>query len=191
VVLAITEPDNSRYLAACVVPKQPATNASSTDVSADVLRRFAAAKLPRAMVPTKWKLIDNMPHLPSGKIDRNALSLMMTAALGPVTAPSDPPQGPVEETVARMWKEVLGQEEIGRTQNFFEIGGHSLLAVRVIAKIYNEFSVDVPLRDFFELGSVAALAQKIESKLLDSTDESRLDELLRAVESMDENLQQH
>jgi amino acid adenylation domain-containing protein len=188
IVLAIDEKNQNRYLAAYIVPKGPQDQAVPETMVTDDLRRLAASKLPRHMIPAKWTVIRQIPHLPSGKVDRSALRLLMVADGAALSV--DPPRGPVEEAVANMWKQVLGRENVGRTENFFDLGGHSLLAVRVIAKIKTEFSVDVPLPDFFDIASVAALAERIENVILAATDDSKLEEILRIVENMGEDVAQ-
>jgi len=75
------------------------------------------------------------------------------------------PRSQSEELVAGIWSNVLGLERIGVHDNFFELGGHSLLATRVVARIQQEFEVDLKLMDFFKLPTIAELAKGIEGLL--------------------------
>ena len=174
--------ESDRELAALIKPK-PATHTVAAE-----LREFLHSRLPGHMVPSIWKLVDNLPLLPNGKIDRKSLPALLSTSSSQTGSAIDPPQGAVEGAVAQIWKEVLMKGPIGRSQNFFDLGGHSLLAVKVTAKIYKEFSVDITLRDFFDIATVAALAGRIEESILAGTDAARLEELLELVESTDESL---
>jgi amino acid adenylation domain-containing protein len=178
VVLALGEAD--RELAAFVKSKP------SAQVSTAELREFLHSRLPGYMVPNVWQVVESVPLLPNGKLDRQSLKLSASPGLN--RSAVDPPQGAVEEAVAQIWEEVLAKSAVGRSQNFFDLGGHSLLAVRVTAKIYKQFSVDITLRDFFDIATVSALAGRIEESILAGTDAARLEELLELVESADGDL---
>jgi acyl carrier protein len=76
--------------------------------------------------------------------------------------PYEAPSGEIEEELARIWSGVLKIESIGRNNNFFEMGGNSLQASRIINLIYEVFGMELPIRTIFELQTVKALAQKID-----------------------------
>jgi acyl carrier protein len=122
------------------------------------LQVYARERLPEYMVPASIVLLDALPQTPNGKVDRSALPEPRRDE-----ASSDfvAPRGPVEETVARIWGEVLGVERIGAHESFFELGGHSLLASQVIARLREALGVDLPLRRVFEAPTVAACARAI------------------------------
>ena len=86
-------------------------------------------------------------RLPNGKVDRQALPEPSRASLA-ATAEFVPPRGPIEEALADIWTELLGGESVGAHDNFFERGGHSLLAVQLLSRIRRTFDVEAPLGDF-------------------------------------------
>jgi amino acid adenylation domain-containing protein len=122
------------------------------------LRHFLRQTLPEFMVPTAFVALDALPLTPNGKLDRRGL---------PAPDPRRPsgagefarPRGEVEELIAQAWREVLQIEEVGTNDNFFDLGGHSLRATRVAARLRASLKVDLPLRKLFELPTIAELAR--------------------------------
>jgi amino acid adenylation domain-containing protein len=130
------------------------------------LRGFLKAKLPDYMLPTSIMTLDTLPLTMSGKVDRRALPIPGRARPGldiPVTAP----RNPVESAVARIWSGALNMDEVGIHDNFFDLGGDSLLASGIIANVRKKFQVIFPLGDFFEAPTVAGVAERIEKSELD------------------------
>lgn len=125
------------------------------------LRGLLRRKLPDYMIPSVFVYLDAMPLTPNGKVDRRAL---------PAPGPSRTelresyiaPRTPVEEALAGIWAEVLGRDRVGINDNFFEIGGHSLLAIRAISRINKAFQVDLAVASFFEKPTIAGLSETIE-----------------------------
>ena len=113
------------------------------------------------MIPSTFVFLNGLPLTPNGKVDRSKL---------PPADDSRPsldqgfvePRSEIEELVAQVWREVLKLEKIGVHDNFFDLGGHSLLATRVLARLRNNFKIDLPLRKLFELPTVAGLAELID-----------------------------
>ncbi|HEX6747472.1 MAG TPA: amino acid adenylation domain-containing protein [Longimicrobium sp.] len=141
-----------KRLAAYVVP------AAGMAPSIADLRAHLAANLPEYMVPTAWRVMPSLPLTPSGKVDRRSLpepEAMPTAA-------HVPPRTPAERMVADAWEAVLGVRP-GAHDNFFDLGGHSLRATQVVARIRRAFGVDLPLRALFEAPTVAGLAERVTS----------------------------
>ncbi len=102
-------------------------------------------------------------------MDRRALPEPRPEAAGPATLVA--PRNVVEDSVAEIWGEVLGREEVGVTTSFFELGGHSLSATQVLVRIREAFEVDLPIRTFFADPTVAGLAvavQEAGSPVLDA-----------------------
>jgi amino acid adenylation domain-containing protein len=127
---------------------------------APVLRAALARRLPEYMVPTTFVVLDALPLTPNGKVDRKALPApdggrrdVETVYLAPRTA--------VEEVVAGIWAEALGLDRVGVLDDFFALGGHSLLSTRIVARIRDVFQVDVPLHRVFGEPTVAGLAKTL------------------------------
>ena len=118
--------------------------------------------LPRHMTPGAFVHLDAMPTTPSGKLDRSALP---TPALA-VVAERVSPRTPLEEMLCGIWADVLRRDSVGATDNFFTLGGHSLAAIRIITRVKSELSVDVPLRLFFERGTVEGIAEHFLTEVL-------------------------
>jgi amino acid adenylation domain-containing protein len=125
------------------------------------LRGFLQSRLPDYMVPSAFVVLDSLPLTPNGKVDRRALPSpskgTAEAEAGAVEARTH-----VERRLAEMWAEVLRLERVGVEDNFFALGGHSLLAIRCLARVREEFEVEVPLRRLFETPTVAGLAACVE-----------------------------
>ena len=125
------------------------------------LRSFLKEKLPEYMVPAVFVLLDALPLMPNGKIDRRAL---------PAPDRSRPeldkvfvaPRTPTEELLAEIWARLLDVERVGIHDNFFDLGGHSLLATQLVSRMREVFQVEIPLRRLFEVPTVAGLAESIE-----------------------------
>ena len=124
----------------------------------EVLRDHLKAELPAYMVPSAFVKLDAMPLTPNGKVDRKALPAPDAEAL--VTHAYEAPQGPVEEVLASIWQELLGVERVGRHDNFFDLGGHSLLIVSMVEKL-RRAGLRVDIRQVFQSRDLAELASGI------------------------------
>ncbi|HEY0967626.1 MAG TPA: amino acid adenylation domain-containing protein [Opitutaceae bacterium] len=137
-------------LVAYVVPAAGAT------VSTEELREGVRRELTAAMVPAVWVLQPALPLMPNGKIDRRALP-------DPAVAAGEPGRGvapatPLEETIAGIWRKVLSREHVGVTDNFFDLGGHSLRLVTVQSSLQSALVRPVTITDLFTHPTVRALA---------------------------------
>jgi amino acid adenylation domain-containing protein len=132
----------------------------SLDNLADILTGWLVDRLPPYAIPTRITVLDALPLTANGKTDRAALRDRAHDAAPPDTA-ADPPQGDVEQALAALWAEHLGQAPSDRHVNFFTAGGDSLAAIRVAAAIEQRFGVRVPTRQFLAAPTVAALAARI------------------------------
>ncbi|MBI4624600.1 MAG: amino acid adenylation domain-containing protein [Verrucomicrobia bacterium] len=122
---------------------------------------FLRARLPGYMVPVAFLRLETWPLTPNGKIDRRALPAP-TPASRRSNPPFASPRTPAEETVARVWTEVLGRPVIGVQDNFFELGGHSLRAAQVVSRLNGAFHLTLSVRSLFDEPTIAGLAREIE-----------------------------
>ncbi len=133
----------------------------TTVSDAGELRRYARNKLPDYMVPAEFWQLEQLPLLPSGKVNRAAL--VQSGAKALVEGRSwVGPRNEVEAQLAAIWCELLKVETIGVDHNFFELGGHSLLVLQMTARIRRSLQVELPARAVFEAPRIADLAQEVE-----------------------------
>jgi amino acid adenylation domain-containing protein len=152
VVLAREDLPGHRLLAAYVVPPPGETPDEGT------LRAWLGRALPAYMVPSAFVRLDAFPVTANGKLDRKALPAPERHADESIyVAPGDE----TEETLATLWQEVLGLDRVGIHDNFFTLGGHSLVATQVISRIREMYGVDLPLRRLFETPTIAQIAQRV------------------------------
>jgi amino acid adenylation domain-containing protein len=126
------------------------------DAPIEALREALKSRLPAYMMPSAFVLLESLPLTPNGKVDRKALPEPGAAAevlAGPRT--------PGEELLAGIWCDVLGVERVGIHQDFFDLGGHSLIATRVVSRVRDVFGAEMPLRWLFETPTVSGLAARL------------------------------
>lgn len=123
-------------------------------------RAFLADRLPAFMVPASVTAVDSIPLTPAGKIDRDALLRLAHAQGHAATAERQAPQDELERRIAALWGGLLG-EEVARSDNFFALGGNSLLAVTVAHRLSQELGVTVPARALFAAPTLAGFARKV------------------------------
>lgn len=133
---------------------------SANEIEAAMLREHLAAQLPYYMVPSYFVKLDAIPLTPNGKADRRALPDPEFKA----TVANAKPVGEIEEQLAGIWSTVLhiDKSSIGTQDDFFSLGGHSIIAVRLIHNIQQQFSVSINLRKIFEYATIARQARLIE-----------------------------
>jgi len=125
------------------------------------LRSFLSGRLPEHMVPAAYVLLESFPLTPNGKLDRKALP----APAGNAYAVREyaPPQGNLETALAEIWAEVLKLERVGRQDDFFALGGQSLLALRVLFRVNDCFQTELSVRTLLEESVLMEFAQKLRS----------------------------
>ncbi|HEV7655224.1 MAG TPA: amino acid adenylation domain-containing protein [Mycobacteriales bacterium] len=126
-----------------------------------ILAEGLRAALPAPMVPSRFVLLDRLPRRPSGKLDRQALMSTVEGEL-PVGPEAVRARTETEQRLGRLWMEVLGLSEVGVHDNFFRLGGHSLVATRLIARVNEDFGAALPLSLVFEEPTVAAMAAELD-----------------------------
>ncbi|WP_455429707.1 non-ribosomal peptide synthetase [Marinitenerispora sediminis] len=158
-VAAVAEaPSGARRLVGYLVPEAGA----GLDPAAVAAR--VAAVLPGYMVPAPLTLIDAVPLTPNGKVDRRALPDPDWAA--GTSEGHAPPETVAERAVADIWAAVLGLERVGADDNFFEIGGDSVVALRIVGEVEAAFAVRLPTRTVFDHQSVRGFAAAVEAAVL-------------------------
>lgn len=154
----------------------------STDVSlAPVeLRRMLSEQLPTYMVPTYLTVMDSLPMTPTGKIDVRALPKVPRETPHSVIRPGD--LTPTERTVHRVWCDVLALDTAGLDQNFFDVGGHSLLMARVHSRLEELFARHVPLHRLFENSTIRKVAHFLDQGHAETVaDEDLRDQVMQRV----------
>ncbi|MFD4636245.1 amino acid adenylation domain-containing protein [Lentzea sp. NPDC058436] len=123
---------------------------------ADRLREHAAASLPEVMVPAAFVEVAALPLTPGGKLDTAALP-------APPAAAGTTPEGEFEQFIAQVWAEVLGRDSVNADDDFFALGGHSLVALRVVSKVKKTFGLKMSTRDVYRHPRLTDLARHVES----------------------------
>jgi amino acid adenylation domain-containing protein len=145
------------------------------------LRSHAEQYLPHYMIPSAFVWMDSLPLSATGKLDRQ--SLPPPGDERPETgARYAAPLTPIEQGVAKIWCDLLGLRDVGTNDHFFHIGGESLLATQVVARIRQEFGVDVPLRSIFDNPTISGLSGSIIDSLTGS-EQDEMASLLAEVEN--------
>ncbi|HVK82819.1 MAG TPA: condensation domain-containing protein [Kofleriaceae bacterium] len=150
VVVARIEANHDPLLVGYVVTSQA--------LAPEALRTFLLATLPDHMVPSVFVRVDRLPLTPNGKVDRKALPAPVADA--PRAAQHEPPLNPLEAKLAEIWRSVLRVEHVGADDNFFDRGGHSLLAVQMIARARRALGIDLTVHQVFETPTLGALAAR-------------------------------
>ena len=172
VVVAVETPQSDHFLCAYL------TLATEESIEVEWVKKELAKALPAHMIPSVWMVLLALPLNANGKIDRKAL---------PAPAPSDnqqeatlAPRTRLEEELTTIWEEVLQKQGIGIRDNFFEIGGHSLRAIRVIALLDKKLGLKMDLRDLFTHPIIEKMAEQLES-----AETSAYEEIMPLPEQLD------
>jgi amino acid adenylation domain-containing protein len=149
VVLAREDVPGDKRLVAYVVPTGELPD----------LRDFLRQTLPDYMIPAAFVELEALPVTPNGKLDRKALPAPQWEGAADEGAA---PRTPTEQSLARLWREILGVEHVGVHDSFFDLGGHSLLATQLVAHIRQTFRVELPLRAVFQAPALGELAAAVD-----------------------------
>jgi amino acid adenylation domain-containing protein len=152
IVIAKENFSGDKYLVAYIVP-----NVETRNLETQNLREFLKGKLPGYMMPKAFVVVNSLPLTANGKVDLNAI-----AAINIPNNKADKafiaPRSPTELTLAKIWAEVLNIEPVGIDDNFFDLGGDSLLSVRLLEQIHQQFKRDLPLSALFVNPTIESLA---------------------------------
>jgi amino acid adenylation domain-containing protein len=150
VVLAKEDSSGNKRLIGYVVPKEEFNKQDIED--------YLNTKLPEYMVPAQWVELESIPLTPNGKVDRKALP---DPELADRTDEYAAPQNETEEKLAEIWQEMLEVDRVGIHDDFFDIGGHSLLAISLVSIIRKVFGLELPINDVFDYPTVSLLAGRL------------------------------
>ncbi|MCK4259871.1 MAG: amino acid adenylation domain-containing protein, partial [Halanaerobiales bacterium] len=153
IVIDRIDQNGVKYLCAYVTSNQKVTIRE--------LKEYLSRFLPEYMIPTYFIQLDQLPLTPNGKVDRNALpapdGTIVTGAV------YEAPRNETEEILAKIWKEVLGINEVGINDNYFDLGGHSLKATTLVSRIHRELEVAIPLNEIFKQPTIKGISEYIQN----------------------------
>jgi acyl carrier protein len=129
------------------------------------LRDYLKEKLPDYMVPAAFISLPVLPLTPNGKVDRRALARMAPEPQGGAAEAYVAPRNPIEEILVTLWAEVLGVDRVGVHDDFFDLGGHSLLGVQLVSRVREMFGVKLSVRTVFTSATVAEMAELVEEEM--------------------------
>ncbi len=142
----------SQELVGYIVPRE------ASFVPGAELRRWLLERIPDYMVPTHFALIERLPLTPSGKVDRRALQQHAATRVESGASVAAPPATRMEKIIAQLWEETLGLKTPGVRDNFFEVGGNSLLAVKIHTRLCQTLEREFPITALFQHPTIASLA---------------------------------
>ncbi|MEH2296963.1 non-ribosomal peptide synthetase [Nostoc sp.] len=158
VVIVKENISGDKYLVAYIVRNLETQN------FAPLLRKFLKEKLPEYMIPKAFVVLDSLPLTASSKVDRLALTELDSLASRLIDKTFITPRNPTESTLAKIWAEVLNIERVGIYDNFFDLGGDSLLTVRLLKQIHKQFERELPLSSLFLNPTIESLATSLSSE---------------------------
>jgi acyl carrier protein len=145
------------------------------------LRAFLKERLPDQMIPSRFVAVDKLPLLSTGKVDRRTLP-EFDGTRPEIGTPYVPPRTLVEEEVATIWAQVLSLDRVGVHDSFFDLGGHSLAAMRLVSGVIQKFKLELPLQSLFKAPTVAEMAAVITGHQGRPLGEEEMEKILTEVE---------
>jgi amino acid adenylation domain-containing protein len=177
-VTALDDQSGEKCLVAYVVPRE------APGPKINELGKFLREKLPDYMIPAKFVYLESLPSI-NGKLDRRALP-HPDYKRPDLSYPYVPPRNEVEQKLILIWEEVLGVSPIGIHDNFFDLGGHSLAATRVVSRVIKQFRLELPLQSLFQSPTVAEMAAVIDERQKNRLTEEELERILSELEALSE-----
>ena len=170
VVVAREDAPREKRLVAYVVPQ----NSSDTDnpLSVESLRGHLKTLLPEYMVPSAFVTLESLPLTPNGKLDRRALPRADSATWTRTVYKA--PQGRLEETLADIWQKLLQTDRMGRDDDFFEFGGHSLLGMKFVVMLTERLGVQAPIVSIFQCPTIRQMGRYVSALLSEETGQFEL-----------------
>lgn len=179
-VEARKDDDQQPYLVAYVVPSR------LSDANARLLRSYLRERLLEAMIPSAFVFLKTLPLTTNGKVDRTALPAPDASSFERQAA-HVAPGTPIEKTITEIWAEVLNVEPPGIHANFFALGGHSLVATQIIARISNVFDVELSLPVLFNTPTIAELAGVVLQLKAEQAEWKKVAQALSALDDRPDN----
>lgn len=172
-IIVQNHPQKGRQLVAYIIANEPTPTVSE-------LRHFLRTKLPDYMVPSAYVMMTSFPITANGKIDRQALPL--PAQTRPQLANTyQAPLGKAQKQLATIWQELLSLNEVGVNDNFFDLGGHSLLVIELQGRLQDTFGQEFPLTELFKRATIAAQAEFLASQ--DTTPQQTAEKIAANVQA--------
>ena len=179
VVVPWEEPSKESKLVVYLLPKcQPAPTVSE-------LRRRISKTLPEHMIPSKFVTLDNFPLAPNGKLDRKALPPPGNSR-PELDTPYVAPRTSAEKLLTKIWAEVLAIDQVGVHDNFFDLGGYSLAAARVLSRVVKSFQLEMPIKALFDAPTVAGMAKVIAAYQHKELSDAELTRIVTELEALSE-----
>jgi AMP-binding enzyme/AMP-binding enzyme C-terminal domain/Phosphopantetheine attachment site len=157
VVVAAEDPGGGQRLVGYVAPADPAQPPTTSGLRAGLRQR-----LPDYLIPGVFVVLEGLPRTPSGKLDRRGLPAP-GGDRPELAAAYRPPQSATERVLAGIWAGLLGLDRVGVDDDFFDLGGHSLLVTQLLSRIRGVVGVEVPLRAVFESPTLSGLAAAVDT----------------------------
>ena len=181
--VVIPRPNDSGEARLVAYFTSPNQTAGQLPPSASQLRSLLKQKVPDYMIPSAFVLLDTIPLTRNGKVDRTALP-DPGQSRPELSTPYVAARTPIEQDLVKIWAQVLSLDQVGVHDNFFDLGGHSLAATRVIAQIIRHFQLELSLRSLFEVPTVAEMAAVITQHHGERLGKEALDRILTGLESL-------
>jgi len=166
--------DSHKQLVAYLTPELSAKNISVNDLgdalNLELIRSSLKASLPEYMIPSEMIVLDKFPLTANGKVDRKALPTPDGSGLS--RKAYEAPEGELEQSLAAIWQDLLKVERVGRHDNFFDLGGHSLLVITLVARINEQFDISVSVTEFFNRPTLIEITEKVVDLLINNYSES-------------------
>ncbi|NET45429.1 amino acid adenylation domain-containing protein [Okeania sp. SIO2B3] len=184
VVLATENNQGNKHLVAYLVLETETPASSNSEVSETEqirkLKQYLKERLPEYMIPSGFVVLSQLPLTPSGKVNRKALPVPDN--LSSVSTEFVAPETETEKVLAEIWAEVLGIEKVGIHDNFFDLGGHSLIATQVVSRVRKAFAMEISVSTLFENSTIAKLAENLVEQQLEQVDSNILEQILAEVD---------